>query len=431
MMLLPSLESFIPAGHRLRRLDRVLDTSFVHDAVRDCYCQDNGRPSIDPEVLLRLFILQAMEGIRSVRELMMEVAVNLAYRWFIGYRVEEPLPDHSTLSRALDRFGDRVFDDLFTRSIAQCRAAGLIDGRVVHLDATTIRADLDRERVGTPDSPDPDARYGKFPGKRTAPGYKQQTVVDAASRVVLDVSVMPADQHEHDGAVDAVDRAAARVGQTPEAVCADAAYASGYNKVALEERGVRLVSPPPKVPANMDGAGFTTADFTYDQKRDEFTCPAGTTLRYVGPVKGRPRQRRYRALRTVCRACPLKPQCTIAPQRTLKVGTDHAALLRLRADSRTDSFRKLYRARSHVIEGIFGEAKQWHRLGRAWRRGLSNMLIQSLLVAAVLNLKRLMRAGWLILHLMRTLLRLRSALRPTMGQVWTTGTKIVQPVIVD
>ena len=318
----------------------------------------------------------------------------------------------------------------FTRSIAQCRAAGLIDGRVVHLDATTIRADLDRERVGTPDSPDPDARYGKFPGKRTAPGYKQQTVVDAASRVVLEVSVMPADRPEHDGAVDAVDRAVDRVGQTPEAVCADAAYASGHNKAALEARGVRLVSPPPRVPTNMDGAGFTTEDFSYDETRDEFTCPAGMPLRYVGPVKGRPRQRRYRALRTACRACPLKPRCTIAPQRTLKVSADHAALLRLRADSRTATFRELYRARLHVIEGIFGEAKQWHRLGRAWRRGLLNMLIQSLLVAAVLNFKRLMAAGRLILHLMKTLLRPVSTLRSTIEQVWNAGTKIVRPVIV-
>ncbi|MBI5868914.1 MAG: transposase, partial [candidate division Zixibacteria bacterium] len=84
MMLLPPLESFIPTDHRLRKLNRVLDLSFIHEAVRDRYCQDNGRPSVDPEVILRLFILQAIEGIRSVRELMMEVSVNLAYRWFIG-----------------------------------------------------------------------------------------------------------------------------------------------------------------------------------------------------------------------------------------------------------------------------------------------------------------------------------------------------------
>ncbi|MBI5868913.1 MAG: transposase, partial [candidate division Zixibacteria bacterium] len=342
----------------------------------------------------------------------------------------EPLPDHSTLSRVLDRFGDPIFDDLFMRSISQCRAAGLIDGRVLHLDATTIRADLDRERVGTPDSPDPDARYGKFPGKRLAPGYKQQTVVDAASRVVVEVAVTPADRNEHEGAIEAVDRAMDRLGQTPEAVCADAAYASGHNKAALEERGVRLVSPPPKAPAHMGGGGFTSADFTYDETRDEFTCPAGAILQYMSPVKGRPRQRQYRAPRAACRACPLKTQCTIAPQRLLKVSADHAALLRLRADSRTESFRELYRARSHVIEGIFGEAKLWHRLGRAWRRGLLNMLIQSLLVAAVLNFKRLMAVVRPIQHLLRTLMGLLSAHRSKTGEVWTMQTPIAQSVVV-
>jgi hypothetical protein len=330
----------------------------------------------------------------------------------------------------LDRWGDGIFDDLFGRSIGQCRAAGLIDGRVLHLDATTIRADLDRERVGTPDSPDPDARYGKFPGKRTAPGYKQQTVVDAASRVVVEVSVRPADRNEHEGAIDAVDRAVERIGQTPEAVCADAQYASGHNKAALEKRGVRLVSPPPKVPANMGGTGFTSEDFTYDQTRDEFTCPAGATLKYMGPVKSRPRQRQYRALRSVCGVCPLKSQCTVSPSRNLKVSADHAALLRLRADSRTASFRQLYRARSHVIEGIFGEAKQWHRLGRAWRRGLSNMLIQSLLVAAVLNYKRLMAAVRPILHLLRTLLCLLSSPQLTEGEVGKQWMQPGQPIFV-
>ncbi|RKX24213.1 MAG: hypothetical protein DRP47_11730 [Candidatus Zixiibacteriota bacterium] len=160
MMLLPSMESLIPKDHYLRRLDRVLDLGFVHDAVRDRYCQNNGRPSTDPEVVVRLFLIQAMDGISHVRELMRQVQVNLAYRWFIGYRLDEKLPDHSTLSKALDRLGDDVFNELFERSIAQCKRSGLIEGRVLHVDATTIRADLDRNRVGKPDSPDPDARFG-------------------------------------------------------------------------------------------------------------------------------------------------------------------------------------------------------------------------------------------------------------------------------
>ena len=87
-MLVPSLEQLVPAHHRLRKLDAVLDLSFIHEAVRDRYCQDNGRPSADPEVIIRLFILQAIEGLRSVRKLMDEVAVNLAYRWFIGYDLQ-------------------------------------------------------------------------------------------------------------------------------------------------------------------------------------------------------------------------------------------------------------------------------------------------------------------------------------------------------
>jgi transposase len=169
MMLVPPMESFIRADHRLRKLNKLLDLSFVHEAVQDCYCQDNGRPSVDPEVVVRLFILQAIEGIRSVRELMVEVDASLAYRWFIGYALSDPLPDHSTLSRALDRLGDVVFNQLFVQSIAQCRKSGLIKGKVLHLDATLIRADIQKDRTGQPGCSDPDARFGR---KKGMPGYK-------------------------------------------------------------------------------------------------------------------------------------------------------------------------------------------------------------------------------------------------------------------
>jgi len=148
MTLLPPLESFIPADHYLRRLNRVLDLEFIHETVRDCYCQDNGRPSIDPEVVIRLFLIQAIEGIPHVRELMRQVQMHLGYRWFIGYELDEKLPDHSTLSKALDRFGDKVFNELFERSVFQCKHSGLIEGRMLHVDATTIRADIDANRVG-------------------------------------------------------------------------------------------------------------------------------------------------------------------------------------------------------------------------------------------------------------------------------------------
>lgn len=388
-MLLPPLETFIPQDHRLRHLNRVLDLSFVHEAVRDLFCQDNGRPSIDPEVIIRLFLIQAMDGIPHVRELMRQVQVNLAYRWFIGYGLDESLPDHSTLSRALSRLGDDIFNDLFERSIAQCQASGLIEGKVLHVDATTIRADLDRNKVKVPNSPDPDARFGRFPGGGIKPGYKQHTVADGKSRVVVGLSVTPGDVQEPDEAIGVVDAALHRLERRPEAICGDKAYASGRNASAMEDRDIRFVSPPLRPRTYTGSKYFSIEKFAYDEENDSFTCPAGKSLPYVTTEKARGRLV-YRARRTDCRVCPLKSQCTISDRRHLKVTRYHPSLVRLRADSRTDSFRRLYASRAPVIEGIFGEAKQWHSLGRAWRRGLSKMKVQCLLVAAVLNFKRLM-----------------------------------------
>jgi transposase len=388
MTLLPPLETYVPRDHPLYRLNRVLDLSFVHDGVRDKYSQENGRPSVDPEVIVRLFLIQAMYGMSHVRELMREVQVNLAYRWFIGYRLDERLPDHSTLSKALDRFGDDLFNELFERSIAQCKKSGLIEGKVLHVDATTIRADLDRNRVGKPDSPDPDARYGKFPGKNTVPGYKQHTIADGRSRVILGLSVTSADRHEHDEAIPILDDALKRLEEAPEAVCGDAAYASGENYIKMKRRGQRLISPPPKAKTYTGDDRFSTEDFKYDEENDLFVCPWGKQLKYVYTEKKRGR-RIYQARRTECRECPLKSCCTKAEKRQLKVSAYHAGLVQLREDSKTEDFKKLYATRAPVIEGVFGEAKQWHGLRRAWRRGLSKMLVQSLLIATVINLKRL------------------------------------------
>lgn len=358
--------------------------------MRDRYSQENGRPSVDPEVIIRLFLIQAMDGIVHVRELMRQVQVNLAYRWFIGYRLDEKLPDHSTLSRALDRFGDEVFNELFERSISECKKSGLIEGKVLHVDSTTIRADLDSNRVGKPDSPDPDARFGRFPDNTKRPCYKQQTVADGRSRVVVGLNVTPGDRRDDYNMVEVVDRTIERLGIVPDAVCADRAYGNGPNSAGMYDIGVRFVSPPPSVGDRRKGEYFRTEEFIYDKGRDEFICPAGHRLKYRGRLKGHADRRLYRARESCCRSCSLKSSCTPGKNRHLNIGENHAALERLRADSRTESFKRLYRGRVPVVEGVFAEAKEWHGLRRAWRRGLSKMLVQSLLVATVINLKRLM-----------------------------------------
>jgi transposase len=413
MMLLPPIETFIPKNHPLRGLNKVLDLSFVHEAVREHYCQDNGRPSIDPEVIIRLFLIQAIEGIPHVRDLMRQVQVNLAYRWFIGYELDEKLPDHSTLSRVLDRFGDEVFNDLFKQSIAQCKASGLIEGKILHVDATTIRADVSNERVGKADSPDPDARFGRFPGGSIIPGYKQQTVVDNHKRVIVGLSVFPANQSEGEKAIEVIDEAIERTGVKPEVVCADASYGSGGNKGALDERDIRLVSPPRTPYTHTNKEYFTTEDFEYDEAKDEFICPAGQHLTFIAEDKKRGGKRRYRCWSVICKNCQLKGKCTKSPYRRLVVSADYAALLRLRSDSQTGSFRQLYRLRAPAVEGVFGEAKKWHSLGRAWRRGIFKMFVQSALIAAAINFKRLaslfiacFKLNWVIKRVLESIRRL-------------------------
>lgn len=389
MSLLPSLETFIPEDHRLRKLNKILNLDFIHDSVRDCYCQDNGRPSIDPEVVIRLFLIQAIEGIPHVRELMREVHVNLAYRWFIGYELDESLPDHSTLSKALDRLGDRIFNEMFEHSIAQCKRSNLIEGRVLHVDATTIRADIDRNRVGKSDSSDKDARFGRFPDGTKQPGYKQQTVVDDGSRVILEVSVDPANVNEGEDLLTAIRKAVIRLDSKPEAICADSAYASGKNAAVFNDEGIRLVSPPAVARNNLSNEQFTIIEFEYDEERDVFICPAGKELTKVGRKEDKKGRWKYRASTKGCRYCPLKSKCTRTPARSLYVTGYHGALANLRKDSRSTEFKALYRRRAPVIEGIFAEGKQWHGLARAWRRGLGKMRIQCLLISTVLNYKRL------------------------------------------
>jgi transposase len=409
MMLLPSLDEFVPADDRLRRLNRVLDLSFVHEAVRDKYCADNGRPSLDPEVVIRLFVLQASEGIDSVRELMRQVYANLTYRWFIGYTVTEKVPDHSSLSHALDRFGNELFDELFRRSIAQCRSAGLLEGRVVHLDATVIRADLDACRVNHPESADPDAQFGRTSGGAKVPAYKQQTVVDGASRVIVGIEVTPGNAPDQTNATAVVDQASAHLGRVPEVVCADSGYATGANRAAMAARGIRLVSPPPPREQSTAAHTFSVDAFVYDTAGDTFRCPAGQELPFVRMITDarRGRQRRlYRAPRAVCQACALKARCTKAAQRTLRITPHFRALQELYDDATTESFKELYRARAPVSEGIFAEGKQWHGLRRAWRRGLANMRVQCCLIGAVLNFKRLAAAVGPLRHWLYAFLRL-------------------------
>jgi transposase len=134
------LEELVPADHFYRHLDRTLDLAFVRDLVQDCYAAGIGRPSVDPVVFFKLHLVMFFDGIRSERQLLRLAADRLSVRWYLGYNLDEPLPDHSSLTRIRTRFGLTVFRRFFEAIVEQCQQAGLVWGRELYFDATHVLA---------------------------------------------------------------------------------------------------------------------------------------------------------------------------------------------------------------------------------------------------------------------------------------------------
>ena len=140
------LENLVPKDHFYRQVEAKLDLSFVRELVAAEYSSRMGRPSIDPVVFFKLQLIMFFEGIRSERQLMAQVAMNLAQRWYIGYDLDEAVPDHSSITRIRDRYGLAVFQRFFEEIVARCQAAGLVWGEELYFDGTTVRANADIDK---------------------------------------------------------------------------------------------------------------------------------------------------------------------------------------------------------------------------------------------------------------------------------------------
>ncbi len=141
-----SLEELVPKNSFYRRLQEDLDLSFVRELVRECYAPW-GRPGVDPEVFFKLQLVLFFEGLRSERQLMRVTADRLSLRWYLGYDLHEPLPDHSSLTRIRERYGVEIFRRFFERIVELCIEAGLVWGRELYFDATKVEADASPESV--------------------------------------------------------------------------------------------------------------------------------------------------------------------------------------------------------------------------------------------------------------------------------------------
>jgi len=411
------LEDQIPKDHLLRLIDEQIDLSFVRERVKDLYSA-TGRPSIDPEVLLRLLLVGYLYGITSERRLLEEVGMHLAYRWFTRLGFEQEIPDHSSFSKNRHgRFRESgVFREVFEEIVRRCVQAGLVEGKHLTVDGTMIEANASPQSRVRPkeiapiarspqeylseleqsnpvseakmvSSTDPDAVWAKKVGPAKM-AYFDNYLIDTRSRVILGVEATPALFRQETVAARKMVEQVQKFGLLPETLAADKAYGSGEFLAWLLDRGVQ-----PHVPVidhhHQTGGRFTRDQFRYEAAENVYYCPEGKTLAYGG----RRRESQgylYRSTEAQCEGCPQKRRCTAGPYRRLFVHEQELVRQAVRALVGTQAYERSRRAR-YKIEALFAELKQRMRLGRVRLRRLWNVSEQFLLAATAQNLKRLVR----------------------------------------
>jgi transposase len=415
------LEDQIPEDHLLRMIDHYVDFRFVRERLKSFY-SSTGRPSIDPEVLLRLLLVGYLYGITSERRLLEEVRMHLAYRWFVRLSLEQEVPDHSTFSK--NRHGrfrqSGVFREVFEEIVRQCLEAGLVEGQNMAVDGTMVGANASRasrvpraqfkeaarvsrtvqeylseleqvnpisnvEKISTTD---PDAILTTKGGGTVIMAYYDNYLIDTASRVILDVEATPALSRQEMVAARRMIERVEKLGLRAESLGADKAYGSGEFLSWLLARDVQ-----PHIPVidrrHQTGGHFTRDQFRYEPAENTYYCPEGKPLRYRG-------QRRdsqgyaYCSTADQCRGCPQKKHCTSGSYRWLFVHGQESARQSVRMLAGTPAYERSRRAR-YKIEALFAELKQRMRMQRVRLRRLWNVSEQFLLAATAQNVKRLVR----------------------------------------
>jgi transposase len=421
------LEDVVPGDHLLRKIDAVLDLSWLRGELKPHYSH-LGCPSICPELMVRMLLVGYCYSIRSERRLCQEVKVNLAYRWFCGLGLEDKVPHHSTFSvNRLGRFRESdILRKVFEEVVCGCMAAGLVGGEGFAVDASVIEADASRfQRVEgaevdwtpeqrasrpvqeylsalesenppiNPDQPpkamspsDPSAAWTRRGRHKVMFGYSLNYLIDMEQAVILDVEATPTRiSKEVDATETMIERTEERFDLKPDHVAGDVAYGTGEMLGWLVAREI-----DPHIPvwdqSEVAAKGkFPRADFTYDKARDLYICPGGKELKTSGTVHDATTIK-YIAKRSDCALCPLKPHCTTGQERRLSRDVNQEARDYTQALMGSEAYGVSSIERKK-IERLFGEAKHILSMVRLRLRGLAGARDEFLLTATVQNLKRL------------------------------------------
>jgi transposase len=419
----------VPEDHLVRKIDAALDLSWLRSELTPHY-SSMGRPSIDPELMIRMLVVGYVFAIRSERLICREVQVNLAYRWFCKLGIEDAIPDHSAFSRARNerfREGD-VFRRVFERVVEACIAAGLVGGEGFAVDASLIQADANKQRsiagqdwrrdrdparssravkeyLATLDDTawgaasdvvpkfvSPSDPAAQWTGAHKGPAffaYSDNYLIDVKFGVIVDVEASRSIRQAEVGAAKTmIERTEERFGLKPERLVGDTAYgAAPMLNWLVEAKGIA-----PHIPvfdkSKRDDGTFSRSDFRYDLTDDVYHCPGGKRLGTSGTVH-EGKTLLYRASKLDCDVCPLKPQCCPKdPSRKIPRDIHEHARDVARSLADTEAFEQSHRERKK-IEMRFAHLKRILKLGRLRLRGPRGAQDEFVLAAIAQNLRRL------------------------------------------
>lgn len=427
-----SIEDLVPQDHLLRKVEAAMDFSFIYDEVKEYYCEDNGRPSIDPVSLVKLCIINYLYGYNSMRRTIRECEVNMAYRWFIGYDIGEALPHFTTFGKNYTRrfAGTDIFEKIFMRVLSEAMNKGLVDSKTVYIDGTHIKAnanthknikkivereaksyekqlreeiDKDREKHGkkplkddddatppaekeiTESKIDPESGLFHKGEHKKCFAYNAQVACDKHGWI-LGGTISSGNRHdstEFEGIYEEVKK---NVGK-PKKIVADAGYKTPAIAKKLNEEAVEGYMPYTR-PKTKDGH-FTKREYVYDEYYDCYICPNNKTLEYS--TTNREGYREYKSNREECKDCPYLTKCT-ASKNTTKVVTRHIWEEHIEAieeNRYTRSGQEIYEKRKETIERIFADGKEKHGMRYTRYKGKVKVHVQLLLTLMTMNLKKL------------------------------------------
>jgi IS5 family transposase len=391
--------------------------------------------------LFKMMLLGYLFGITSERKLAEECYLNLAFRWYIGYDLDETTPNHSVISKARTRFGKKVFEEFFNTVLKICVEQGLVKGEKIFADGTLIKANVSLksmvvrsdaldpelspdefvEKVFSENSPetqeedkktnssdksysikttrksyrkkhksnldymsktDPDSSYLARQGRRIF-SYKYHFTIDKKERVITATTVTPGAITEDKVLEELLDKQPVKISE----VCADSQYGTGDNYAMCWKRDI--VPTFPRRSRHLNRKILSPDLFKYDEEKDVVICPSGNTLRRVTYDK-RNRRWHYRARGSTCRSCPLKSECSPRTKyRSIVRHVDQKYIEKSLCWLKTPGAEISIKERPCYAEWAIAEAKNLHGLSKTQYRGLEKVTIQGLMTAAVQNIRRL------------------------------------------